>query len=788
VRPCSASCFAFGRGLEGASTAGEVPLRRRYIVAVLCTYLVLAAVYTHPVLQKSFTGIANDPYDPILNTSILWWNATTLPFSPGWWSPPHFHPSRDVAAFTENLVGISVIATPIYWLTGSALAAYNICFYLSWALSAFTAYLLVWFLVRRQDAAFLAGLIYGFTPYRTAELGHLQMLSVYWFPLVLLGLHGFLLQRRGWWLLLFGAAWVLQALANGYFIFFGAVVIGLWLVYFCARHHAWRAAPAVLVTWAIANAVLLPVLWKYHTVHQHYGLRRSISEAAAFSAPASAWFEVSYVVWFWNHILPESKDNLFPGLTVVLIVLGGVAIAWRRHGRVLESVRGRRRLLIGVLIVTTLLSTLAMVLTLVWGPWSRSLLGITVRVTDLDRAVWIFVGSIVLLVAASRRARGALSRRSDLVFYVAATIVLAVFCCGPVLRTGDSVVLEPMPYRWLLYLPGFESVRVPTRFWMLGMLCFAVAGGISFARYGPSGRQQRRVLFAVSVAGILLDGWTRGIGMPDAPRQWPKVERRDQSAAVIELPLGPAWDAAATFRAARHRRPVVNGVSGYDPPHYVPLMHGLDDHDPALLVALSSFGALDVVVNGEADPDGALARYAAALAGEPTATDGTRRVYRIPASPRIAVTLGKVVPIVGLSASSEGFEVATDGNLETEWHDNPRQMPGHWLSLDLGSIHDVGGLTLSLGEWARDFPRHFAIDASADGSSWEVVWQGRTASTALLAAIDGPRECAMRFAFASRPARFIRMRTLADHKNLWRVAEVSVHAPGPHVPVSEPPR
>jgi F5/8 type C domain len=429
-----------------------------------------------------------------------------------------------------------------------------------------------------------------------------------------------------------------------------------------------------------------------------------------------------------------------------------------------------------------------LVLTLVWGPWSRTILGLTVRVSDLDRAIWILLLSGVGLMALSRRARGALSRRSDLVFYVAATVVLAVLCCGPVLRTGDSVVLEPMPYRWLLYLPGFDSVRVPTRFWMLGMLCLAVAAGISFARYGPSGRPTRRVIFAVAVAGILLDGWTRGIGMPDAPRQWPKVERRDQSAAVIELPLGPEWDAAATFRAMRHRRPVVNGVSGYDPPHYVPLMHGLDDHDPAVLVALSSFGALDVVVNGEADPSGGFARYAAAVAGEPAATDGPRRVYRIPGSSRSDVALGNILPIVGVSASSDGFEAATDGNLETEWHDYPRQMPDHWMALDLGSIRDVGGLTLSLGEWARDYPRHFAIDTSADGSAWDVVWQGRTAAIALVAAIDGPRQCAMRFAFASRPARFIRMRPLAEHKNLWRVAEVSVHAPGAHVPVSESPR
>jgi F5/8 type C domain len=766
------------RASGGGPTAGDANapghLRLRRAVGVLCAYLIVAVVYTHPVLQKSHTGIANDPYDPILNTSILWWNATTVPFSAGWWSPPHFHPSKDVAAFTENLTGVSIFATPIYWLTGSALAAYNICFFLTWPLSAFSAYLLTWFVVRRHDAAFLAGLAYGFTPYRTAELGHLQMLSVYWFPLALLGLHGFLEQRRGWWLTLFAAAWVCQALANGYFIFFGAVLIGSWLLYFCTTRDSWRAAPAVLITWGLANLALLPIVWKYYTIHRHYGLRRSMGEALAFSAPASAWIEVSQVVWFWHKLLPESKDNLFPGLTAVVLVIAGVALAFRRH-RAAHGHGRARRTIIAVLGVVAALSVSMMLITIVSGPWSRTVMGITVRMTDLDRAVGVALACGVALVFLVDRMRGALARRSALVFYIGSTVLLGVLCCGPVLRAGDHVVLEPMPYRWLMYLPGFDSVRVPTRFWMLGTLCLGIAAGIAFARYGPARAPVRRTVFALAVAGLLLDGWTRGIVMADAPEQWPRVERRDRTAAVIELPLGPSWDAAATFRSMRHRRPVVNGVSGYDPPHYAPLQDGLNAYDPTVLVALSSFRPIDVIVNGAADPDGAWARYAASVAGEPTATDGTRRVYQVPFTPSAEVALGPALPIASVSSSWEGAEVVIDGRFETEWHDNPRQLPSHWLAADLGGIREVAGVGQSLGEFARDFPRRLAIETSVDGVTWRSAWEGRTVAMAVLAAIPRPRECTLRFSFEPRQARFVRLRALEDHKNLWRVAELTVH-------------
>ena len=226
------------------SAVGAGPLRSsvRIHLAVLVGYLLLGWVYTHPLLALSGTHIAGDPPgDPLLNASVLWWNATTLPLSEAWWNPPYYHPSHGVTAFTENLLGISPIATPIYWLTGNPLTTYNVSLYLTWPLSAFTAYLLAWCLTRRIDAAVIAGLAYGFSTYRTAELGHIQMVSSYWIPLALLGLHRYLDERRVRWLVLFGIVWLLQSLANLYLMLFGAVLIALWVIYFCSR---WIASPA----------------------------------------------------------------------------------------------------------------------------------------------------------------------------------------------------------------------------------------------------------------------------------------------------------------------------------------------------------------------------------------------------------------------------------------------------------------------------------------------------------------------------------------------------------------
>jgi F5/8 type C domain len=745
------------------------------MAGILCVYLALAAVYTHPVLQHSHDRIANDPYDPILNTSILWWNATTVPFTDRWWSPPHFYPAKDVAAFTENLVGVSVLASPVFWLTGNALAAYNLSFFLTWPLSAFAAYLLAFVLTRRHDAAFLAGLSFGFTPYRTAELGHIQMLSVYWIPLCLVALHRFLETRRGGWLILFAAAWILQALANGYFIFFGAVLIGLWIVYYCSTRDTWRAVPAIAVTCVLANLALVPVLLKYHAVHQQYGLRRVLSEVQWFSAPASAWFEVSSVVWFWSRLLPDSKDNLFPGVTAVFIVL--VALwrsRWLKPSLHAPSPTFRR--VIAGLALLTALSVASIVATLVIGPWRIEALGLTLRTSGLDRALRVAVLCGTPLILLKTRLAEVVTRRDHLVFYIGATIALGVLCCGPALRVKDAIILDPMPYRWLMAVPGFDQLRVPTRFWMLGTLCLGVAAALAFARLvPPRGRLHASAVLLLS-AGLMLDGWTRGITMAAAPQQWPRVERRDRSQPILELPLGPDWDAAATFRSMRHRRPVLNGVSGYDPPHYEPLKAGLSAHDPELLLAIASLGSFDVVVNSEADPDGAWGRYAASIPGVAvTATDGTRTVYRLPVTTRPEVRLGPALPIVSAWANSQDGSLAVDGRMETEWHDGRSQQPGQWLIADLGEVREVAGVTHALGEYARDFPRRLAIDVSLDGLGWVPAWQGRTVVDAFLAAIQAPIAAPLRFAFEPRQARFIRLRQLDTEIHLWRIAELQVH-------------
>ena len=166
-------------------------------------------------MTRLSSRIPHDVGDPLLNAWILWWNTQAVPFTEAWWSPPFFYPMAGAFALSEHLAGLALFTAPLHFLGVNALAAYNVALILSCWLSAFFAFLLGRRLTGSTWAGLLAGVAFGFAPYRASQLSHLQVLTAQWMPLALYAMHQYLDDRRGRWLMLFGAAWVIQALSNG---------------------------------------------------------------------------------------------------------------------------------------------------------------------------------------------------------------------------------------------------------------------------------------------------------------------------------------------------------------------------------------------------------------------------------------------------------------------------------------------------------------------------------------------------------------------------------------------
>lgn len=759
------------------ATRGLGPVLR--VLPVLVLFAVPAALYVHPLLGQIGTHLPVDTGDPALNAAVLGWNAVNLPLSSTWWNQPWFYPATGVTALTENLLGLSPISTPAFWLSGSAVVAYNAVFVASWPLSALTMYFLVRRLTGRADAGIVAGFAFAFAPFRaTAELGHLQALCAFWLPIAIGAMHAYLDDGRPRWLIVLGVAWVLHSLSNGYYMLFGAVLIAAWLAYFGTTVGTWRRALHITGACALSSVLLLPVVIGYYRIHEHYGLRRTFGEAEWFSAKVGSWFQSPALLRFWGGILPEGQHSFFPGLTVVVVVL--IALIVRLSQQRSAVIRTRpRAVLQSMMALATVVSVVGLAWFVAHGPWSIYRSGhVYFKMSDPYRviAVLALCGIPLLWMAPVREA---VAVRRPFVFYVLGTGLMALLACGPVLRVDERVILEAAPYRILMSLPGFDGLRVPSRFWMMGVVCLSAAAGIGYASLAP--RKQRVAALALCVltcAGLLGDGWLKAMPTRPVPPLWPAISGADPRLPLLELPIGPGRDSIATLRTTSHHRPVLNGVSGYEPRHYPPMQEGLTTRDPDMLKAIASLGAFEISIERATDSDGRWRQYALGAAGAAlVADDGERAIVRVPQAAWEEGRVGAPLSIASVRASVGDSALLADGRLNTDW--GARQEGGEWLLVDLGMVQSVGGVSLAIQKHSGGFPRHLVIDLSTDGEHFDQVWEGNGASPTFLATVREPITGWFRVGFSPRQARYVKFRQTMGVRGVWVVPELEVNAPWP---------
>lgn len=644
-------------------------------ILVLLAFSLLAIVWTWPVAAHLSSRVPHDAGDPLLNIWILWWNAQAVPLTERWWNPAMMWPMPGAMALSEHLLGLSVIATPLQLAGASVLTAHNVVLLLTYALSGFFAYALVRRLTGSSVAGVCAGLAFGFSPYRAGQLSHIQVLSAQWMPLALLGLHAFLDDGRRRWLVLFGAAWLMQALSNGYFLLFFPVLVGLWIAWFVDWRRAPRRGVEIVAAWILSSLPLLPILWKYYVVHAALGLRRSVPEIREFSATPASFFHGAPMLKFWREGVAANYELfLFPGIAV--LILSAIAI-------VACFLPGRRG-------------------------WSAA--------------------------------------RSPVIFYTLAALLMAALTLGPGGR-GDEPASLLYPFSWLLWLPGFDGVRVSARFAMLGVLCLSIAAGFGAAWLMSRRWRWRGILAAAAVAGLVADGLTGPVPILTPPGRLMLPAVREP--AVVELPMDNIYvSVAAMYRSMFHKQPLINGYSGHFPPHYNVLTHSLARGDTSALLALGHRRPLVVVVNDQQD----------AGHGYRTLVEG------IPGIQYVGVTAGGSTFV--LPAQAAPREPPRGETLTATTRVTGRYL----LEIDLAAPRFVSGLELDLGDRYDDLASRFRIEMSDDGENWREVWAGWTGRFAIEAALADQRRAPLRVPLSGERTRYLRLYPASD----WMTREIRV--------------
>ena len=141
-------------------------------------------------------------------------------------------------------------------------------------------------------------------------------------PLTLLALHAYYQDGRRRWLALFGASWLLQALTNGYYMFFFPVLLGAWVAFFTPGASGRGARVMVALTWVLFEPPLgARSCSKYYSVQQAQGLRGRGRRWRCFCARLDVVSQSrAAAALLAERQVDDAGGLLFPGVFVIALV------------------------------------------------------------------------------------------------------------------------------------------------------------------------------------------------------------------------------------------------------------------------------------------------------------------------------------------------------------------------------------------------------------------------------------------------------------------------------------
>jgi hypothetical protein len=331
---------------------------RRFAAFVLC--LLLAVAHTWPMALAPGRHSLNHNADAELNAWILAWVAHQLPRDPAnLFEANIFYPAHDSLAFSEPLIVPAVMGAPLAWAGASPVLVYNLILIFGFALTAFAAYVIVEGWTGSMAAGLLAGSAFAFNTHTLTRLAHIQGIHIYGLPLALLALDRLVAGGSRRAALALAAAMTLMAYTSGYLVVFACIALAVAVV---IRAPEWlpraRTFLSNLTVAAIVAAVaIVPVYLPYRRVARDQHMLRSLEAVQEFSATPLGYLASAGRIHFstWSQrFFRNDVDSFFPGVTLVLLAVAGIVLAFgRKPSQVgdyaeIRALRGRSLMLLGI--------------------------------------------------------------------------------------------------------------------------------------------------------------------------------------------------------------------------------------------------------------------------------------------------------------------------------------------------------------------------------------------------------------------------------------------------------
>jgi hypothetical protein len=523
-----------------------------------------------------------DLWDAKLTAWILHWDYTqTLRDPLNLFQAPILHPARYVLAFSENLYGAAVFGFPLYAAGFSPIVVYNVVLLVGMLLSGWSAWALARYITGDAGASLVAGIVYGFLPYKLSQIAHFHMQWGPFLPLVFLFLLRYFDEGRRRDAVLFGIALAWSAIACIQYAFFTTFLVAVVFAFELVRGipDRSRRTRGALLALALSGLAALPFAAPYKKASEIYRMRRTVGEMTFYSAKPGYFLSAGDRNKLWGPLTTRFRGpegDFFPGLLALSLAVVPVLMLRRSAASPAPGpeVRpwGRR--------AARALDVTAVVLVAVWlvvrstphlkiGPMS---LGDAGRVQVLF-TVAVFVRLAFAFPLNSRyRNLADFLRRQPLDPRV--LLLLLVAAAGVLISLGGNTPY----YRFLFLTFGavFRAIRAASR----GVILFQIALAV-LAAWGLALMIRRRSAgdrwAAIAIAIGLITVEYRAFPLTMMPYEWAPgsvyqwLRGVKIPGAVVEWPFGFPFDCEYTLLQAEHGQPLVNGYMSYFPPGYVEL-------------------------------------------------------------------------------------------------------------------------------------------------------------------------------------------------------------------------
>jgi len=455
---------------------------RAWSLPAFLSYILCSFLFTYPLIFRISTHVPGQVEGdvPVYIWNLWWMKKALLSGISPLFSDHIFAPYGVSLAFHAFVFLKAFVAVPLQFVV-STWTAYNILIFFTFSVAGYGMYLLARHLTDNTPAAWVAGVVYGFSPYMLARgLGHLNYLSGEWMPLYILCLLRLLAEGERRWAVGAGIFLLLTAYCEYYYLIYLVLFTVLYLGY-----RAWRAPTEVLnrgflVHFALMGGIAVvgfaPILWTLFGMGQSGFIYGGWSGSAKLGADLLAFFTPPPGSLLYGDVSQGLFGHFSGGNTIEATVFAGYVVLLLVAGCILK-LRGEEEV----------------------RPW-----------------LWLTLIFFLLSLGPLLHVGGDF-----------------VFGFGPVRFA------VPLPYIVVHYLPLVKGARVPARFDIMVELGLAVLCAyalrywlqLTFRAWPPA----LGIALLISLEYLRVPYPTSPVEIPEA---YQEIGREERDVAVMEVPLG----------------------------------------------------------------------------------------------------------------------------------------------------------------------------------------------------------------------------------------------------------